>query len=138
MRRRPRLASRAIPLEPDGPKLTKMPVPENAATLIASKTVADAIKSTTSQRPLFFRRSSDKWFTLLRPVEVQPVTVETGRTNVESDANEAYSQLMSMAEELAASGKYQSVASAFAALFSDQKNAELAARAHKRPNAAHA
>ena len=31
-----------------------------------------------------------------------------------------------------------SVASAFAAVFSDQKNAELAVRAHKRPNAAHA
>jgi hypothetical protein len=76
--------------------------------------------------------------TLMRPVEVAPVSVEAGRTNTESDAKAAYDQLMSMAEELAASGEYRSVASAFAALFSDQKNAELAARAHKRPNAAHA
>ena len=36
--------------------------------------------------------------TLLKPVEVQPVTVETGRTNVESDAQAAYDQLMSMAK----------------------------------------
>jgi hypothetical protein len=42
---------------------------------------------------------------------------------------------MSVAEEQAASGQYQSVASAFAALFSDQKNAELAERAHRRPGA---
>ena len=76
--------------------------------------------------------------TLIKPVEVQPVTIETGRTGTASDANEAYQQLMSMAEELAASGEYRSLASAFAAFFSDQKNAELAARAHKRPNAAHA
>jgi hypothetical protein len=75
---------------------------------------------------------------LLRAVEVQPVSVEAGRTDVETDTQEAYEQLMEMAEELAASGKYQSVASAFSALFSDQKNAELAARAHNRPNAANA
>jgi hypothetical protein len=75
---------------------------------------------------------------LLRPVMVEPVSVETGRTDTESDAEEAYAQLMQMAEELAASGKYQSVASAFAALFQDQRNAELAAKAHKRPNAANA
>jgi hypothetical protein len=74
---------------------------------------------------------------LMRPVEVTPVTIETGRTDTASDAEAAYSELMSMAEELAASGEYRSVASAFAAVFSDQKNAELAARAHKRPNAAH-
>ena len=55
-----------------------------------------------------------------------------------SDANRAYEKLMAMAEKLAASGEYQSVASAFAAVFFDQKNAELAARAHRRPNAAHA
>ena len=36
--------------------------------------------------------------TLLKPVEVQPVTVETGRTNVESDAQAACDQLMSMAK----------------------------------------
>jgi hypothetical protein len=41
-------------------------------------------------------------------------------------------------EELAASGEYRSVASAFTAVFTDQANAELAARAHRRPNAAHA
>jgi hypothetical protein len=76
--------------------------------------------------------------TLMRPVEVAPVSVETGRTDVESDAQAAYEQLLEQAERLAASGEYRSVASAFAALFSDQKNAELAARAHKRPNAAHA
>jgi hypothetical protein len=76
--------------------------------------------------------------TLMRPVEVTPVSVEAGRTNTESDAKAAYDQLMEQAERLAASGEYRSVASAFAALFSDQKNAELAARAHRRPNAAHA
>ena len=62
---------------------------------------------------------------LMRAVEVQPVSVETGRTDTKTDAKAAYAELMSMAEELAASGEYRSVASAFAALFSDQKNAEL-------------
>jgi hypothetical protein len=76
--------------------------------------------------------------TLMVPVEVQPVSVETRRTDTESDAKAAYDQLMEMAEELAASGEYRSVASAFSALFEDQKNAELAARAHRRPNAAYA
>jgi hypothetical protein len=68
--------------------------------------------------------------TLMRPVEVRPVTIETGRTNTASDAKAAYDQLMEQAEKLAASGEYRSVASAFAALFLDQKNAELAALGH--------
>jgi hypothetical protein len=74
--------------------------------------------------------------TLIRPVEVQPVVAEAGRTDTESDAKVAYDQLMEQAERLAAAGEYRSVASEFATVFSDQKNAELAARAHRRPNAA--
>jgi hypothetical protein len=75
---------------------------------------------------------------LMRAVEVQPVSVEPGRTNTASDAQEVYDALMAQAEKLAAAGQYRSVASAFSALFTDTKNAELAARAHRRPNAAHA
>jgi hypothetical protein len=58
----------------------------------------------------------------------------TTTAHVASDAQAAYEQLMRQAEALAASGKYHSVASAFSALFSDQRNAELAARAHKCPD----
>jgi len=65
--------------------------------------------------------------TLLRPVEVKPVVSD-------SDSEEAYRQLQAMAEQLAAAGKYRSVASAFAAVFEDQANAALAAKAHRRPS----
>ena len=63
--------------------------------------------------------------------------VQAGPTVSAEDSEEAYRQLMEMAERLAAQGKYRSVSQAFAAVFSDQRNAELAARAHRRPNAAH-
>jgi hypothetical protein len=65
---------------------------------------------------------------LLTQVQVEPVMTETGRTNVQTDAEGAYRQLFEQAQRLAAAGRYRSVASAFAALFQDSKNSELAAR----------
>jgi hypothetical protein len=71
-------------------------------------------------------------------VEVQPISVDVGFTDNGSDWQKAYAQLQEMAEELRQSAPYLTVAQAFERVFTDQANAELAARAHRRPNAAHA
>jgi hypothetical protein len=68
-------------------------------------------------------------------VDVQPVTVEIGSTVTEDDSRAAYEALQAMAEKLRASAPYLSVSQAFARVFEDQKNAELAAKAHRRPSA---
>jgi hypothetical protein len=68
-------------------------------------------------------------------VEVQPVSVEVGRTDVEDDKAAALAQLQAMAEKLRASAPYLTVEQSFARVFEDQKNVELAARAHRRPQA---
>ena len=74
-------------------------------------------------------------FAKLNSVNVQPVTIETGRTDVESDAQEAYDALMRKAEELRRSAPYMTVAQAFERVFSDQTNVEVAARALRRGRA---
>jgi hypothetical protein len=66
-------------------------------------------------------------------VEVQPVSVAVGFSDNNTDWKKAYDQLQAKAEELRASAPYLSVEQAFARVFEDQKNAELAARAHRRP-----
>jgi hypothetical protein len=71
-------------------------------------------------------------------VDVQPISVGVGSSDNNTDWQEAYAQLQEMAEKLRASAPYLSVSQAFARVFEDQKNAELAARAHKRPNASDA
>jgi hypothetical protein len=68
-------------------------------------------------------------------VEVQPMSVGVGSSDNNTDWQDAYAQLQEMAEKLRASAPYMSVSQAFARVFEDQKNAELAARAHKRPSA---
>jgi hypothetical protein len=68
-------------------------------------------------------------------VNVAPGVVETGRTDVDSDAKEAYDLLMQKAEELRASSPYMTIEQAFSRVFQDQKNSDLAARAHRRPTA---
>jgi hypothetical protein len=80
----------------------------------------------------------EKKDSLIKPVSLEPTQTFVGNTSREDDSAEAIRLLMEMAERQAAAGKYRSVASAFAAVFSDQKNATLAARAHRRPNAANA
>jgi hypothetical protein len=52
-----------------------------------------------------------------------------------NDAHEAYTQLMELAEEQRARAPWKTVAQAFADVFQDPANAELAARAHRRPAA---
>jgi hypothetical protein len=66
-------------------------------------------------------------------VEVQPVSVAVGFSDNNTDWQEAYAQLQQLAEELRASAPYLSVEQAFARVFTDQANAELAARAHRGP-----
>ena len=52
-----------------------------------------------------------------------------------NDASEAYGKLTAMAEELHRRSPTLTVAQAFARVFEDQANAELAAKAHRRPTA---
>jgi hypothetical protein len=68
-------------------------------------------------------------------VNVAPSVTETGRTDVESDAKEAYDLLMQKAEELRASSPYMTIEQTFSRVFQDSKNSDLAARAHRRPTA---
>jgi hypothetical protein len=67
---------------------------------------------------------------LIKPVEVKP-------TESFGDTEEAIRQLNEMARKLYNAGKYRTVEQAFSAVFQDQRNAELAVRAHRRPNAAY-
>jgi hypothetical protein len=53
-----------------------------------------------------------------------------------NDASEAYNKLTAMAEELHRRSPTLTTAQAFARVFEDQANAELAAKAHRRPSAA--
>jgi hypothetical protein len=68
----------------------------------------------------------------------QPVSVEVGATNTASDAEEAYNQLTAMANAMRAKSPTLTAAGAFAAVFTDQANAALAAKAHRRPQASDA
>jgi hypothetical protein len=76
--------------------------------------------------------------TLLRPASLTPTQTFVGDTSLslEDDSKEAIRLLTAMAEKQAAAGKYRSVHQAFLAVFQDAENAELAGRAHRRPNAA--
>jgi hypothetical protein len=75
---------------------------------------------------------------LLQQASLTPTQTFVGDTSLslEEDSAEAIRLLTEMAERQYAAGKYRSVHSAFAAVFSDQANATLAARAHRRPSAA--
>jgi hypothetical protein len=74
----------------------------------------------------------------LSPFDIQPTMV--GGVNAMHEANdsteqsEAYRQLEAMAEKVRAARPELSAASAFANVFTDPKNAVLAAKAHRRPS----
>lgn len=68
----------------------------------------------------------------------QPVSVETGSSATADDSVKAYNQLTAMAEAMRAKSPALTVAQCFARVFEDTKNAELAAKAHRRPQASDA
>jgi hypothetical protein len=68
-------------------------------------------------------------------MDMKPTVVEVGATNVESDASEAYGKLTEMANAMRAKSPTLTVAQCFARVFEDTANAELAAKAHRRPQA---
>jgi hypothetical protein len=73
-----------------------------------------------------------RWFSV-RLMSFAPTQVGGANVNVDSDA--AYQQLITLAEAMRAKSPDLSVAQCFARIFTDSKNAELAAKAHRRPNA---
>jgi hypothetical protein len=64
-----------------------------------------------------------------------PVSVETGSSATADDSVKAYNQLTAMAEAMRIKSPALSISQCFARVFEDSKNAELAAKAHRRPSA---
>jgi hypothetical protein len=78
----------------------------------------------------------DKAFPQL--MDMKPVQVggdDAFDTDVKDSSAKAYAQLTEMANEMRAKSPTLTVAQCFARIFTDTKNAELAARAHRRPSA---
>ena len=73
-----------------------------------------------------------------RNTPVQKIDVVEVEPTQTDDSEEAYQQLVAMAEALRAGASYLSVSQAFARVAADQEGSELLARAHKRPNAGNA
>jgi hypothetical protein len=68
-------------------------------------------------------------------MSLEPVSTEVGNTNVEDDTAKAIAQLNELAEKQRALAPTLSTAQLFARVFADPANAQLAARAHRRPTA---
>ena len=69
-------------------------------------------------------------------MSLEPVSVETGSTEVEDDSTEAIRQLNELAEAQRARAPTMTAAQAFERVFQDPANAKLAAKTYRRrPNA---
>jgi hypothetical protein len=66
-------------------------------------------------------------------MSLEPVFVGGEDARDVNSATKAYEQLMRMAEDQRARAPWKSISQAFADVFQDAKNAELAAKAHRRP-----